>query len=207
MSNYTLNISFTNQQLQDFYATGSRVSVGKQVAGGAPNVIWQSFAPLQSNEVGWVEEYGIYVSNTQVQQGATITILSSTPVGAATDKLYTLESSGVISGPTTGGVVDSFALLNDYSNQDYITVGLYQDATVNGVDIIGNAVSAAPTLLASTAVMEPSKTVYIWLESDITGNSVVTTVTSPMTELKFGGGVNQITVAYDTQTGLFIVQS
>jgi hypothetical protein len=207
MPSYTLTVNFTSQQLQDLNVTGSRVSIGKQVEGRSPNVIWQNFVTLQVNQVNWVEEYGIYVSNTEVQQGATITQLSSTPIGAATGQLYTLESSEVISGPTTGGVTNAFALLNEYSNKDYMTVGLYQDATVNGFAIAGNAVSAAPTLLASTAVMTPSTTLYIWLESDVTSNSIATTVTSPMTELAFGGAISQMSVSYDTQTGMFIIQS
>ncbi|MEP0263714.1 hypothetical protein [Dokdonia sp.] len=207
MSDYILTINFTDEQLNDIYNTDTRVILGKQAGGGEPHVAWQSFNPFQSNQVNWIEEYGIYVSNTQAQHGAALTQLSSIPIGAATGKLYTLEPSGVISGPDTGGMANAFALLNQYSNQDYITVGLYQDAIVNGIEIIRNAVSAAPVLLASTTIMTPSITLYIWLQSQVTGNSVVTTVTSPMTELVFGGGISQTSVSYDTQTGMFIIQS
>ena len=88
-----------------------------------------------------------------------------------------------------------------------MTVGLYQDARVNGTEIAGNALSAVPVLLASTSVMTPYTTVYVWLQSDVISNTVVTRVTSPMTELKFGGGVNEISLKYDRTTGHFINNS
>ncbi len=203
MADYTLNINFTSDQLDAIYNTGSNIIIAKPSGGDSPNVAWQSFSPLQNNTLTWEEQYGIYVSNSSVEHGATLDQLSSTSIGAAMNKLYTLEASGVIDGPDNGGAANSFALLNSYDNQDYMTVGLFQDATVNGTQIMGNATSAAPTLLASTAIMTPYTTVYVWIQSQVESNSVVTTVTSPMTELVFGGGVNTLTVQYDSDSGQF----
>ena len=202
---FTLNASFTNDQLNWIYAAGSNVIIAKPSADGSnPNVAWLVFKPLQANTATWQEEYGIYCSTQQIQNGAVLTQLSSVPVPAVENKLYTLQQSGVIAGPSNGGTQDSFSLLNQYGNVPMMTVGLYQDATVNGTNIMNSAVSAAPVLLQSTAVMTPYTTVYIWLQSNIISNTVVTTVTSPMTELKFGGGTDKISVAYDSQSGTFI---
>ena len=207
MADYTLNINFNNDQLEAIYSTNSNIIIAKPSGGDSPNVAWQSFKPLQSNTLTWDEQYGIYVSNSSVEHGATLDQLSSTSIGAAMNMLYTLEPSGIINGPSTGGAANSLALLNSYDNKDYMTVGLFQDATVNGTQIIGNATSAAPTLLASTAIMTPFTTVYIWIQSQVESNSVVTTVTSPMTPLVFGGGVNELTVQYDTDSGQFPTSS
>lgn len=204
MPNYELDIAFTNEQLQILYATGSNVIVAKPTGGSGPNVAWQVFKPMQANQVTWEEQYGIYASTTQIVNGARLSRLSSTGVPAAISKLYTLEDSAAITGPASGGTQDSYALYNTYSNQPFMTVGLYQDATVNGTSIAGNAVSAVPVLLQSTSVMTPFTTVYIWLQSQVVSNTVVTTVTSPMTQLKFGGGINSISVAYDSATGHFL---
>ena len=203
MATYQLNINFTNDQLQAIEDTASSVIIAKPPSNGGSIVAWQSFSPLQNNTVTWDEEFGIYVSNSQVVNGANLDQLSSVPIGAAMDKLYTLQDSGIITGPDAGGEANSFSLLNQYSKQPYITVGLYQDATVNGTDIIGNAISAAPELLASTAVITPYTTVYVWLQSNVSSNSVVTTVTSPMSSSTFGGGVDDITLVYDSESGTF----
>ncbi|QHI35474.1 hypothetical protein IMCC3317_08200 [Kordia antarctica] len=204
MSTFNLKTAFTNEQLRNIYIAGINVIVAKPTGGGNPNVAWQVYKPLQGNTITWKEEYGIYASTSDVVNGARLSQLSSVPVGAIQNKLYTLEPDGSTSGPASGGKPNSYALENKYSNKDYMTVGLFQDANVNGTDIAGNAISAVPTLLAHTAVMTPYTTVYIWLESNVVSNTVVTNVTSPMTALKFGGGVDTISVAYDSETGKFI---
>lgn len=204
MPSYNLNTAFTNEQLQTIWMTGTNVIVAKPTGGSNPNVAWQVFKPLQANTLSWVEEYGIYVSTSAITNGATLTQLSSTGIPAVMDKAYTLNDAGVIIGPASGGAPNSYSLLNQYTGKDYMTVGLYQDATVNGTAISGNALSAAPVLLQSTATMTPYTTVYIWLQSQVVSNTVVTTVTSPMTKLVFGNGVNDISVAYDSASGTFI---
>jgi hypothetical protein len=202
---YELAVAFTNEQLNTIYATGTNVIVAKPSGGGAPNVAWQAFRPMQANTLDWEELYGVYASTAQITNGAKLTQLSSTGIPAAMEKLYTLQPSGVIAGPASGGTSNAFSLLNQYaSSMGYMTVGLYQDATINGTKIAGNAVSAAPVMLQSTATMTPYTTVYIWLASQVVSNSVVTTVTSPMTELRFGGGVDTISVSYDSSSGKFL---
>lgn len=204
MSTFRLNAAFTDEQLGVLYATGTNVIVAKPTADGNPNVAWQVFKPMQANTLSWSEEYGIYASTSGINNGAVLSQLSSTKLGSAMNKLYTLEDSAQMSGPATGGKANSFALCNKYSPKPYMTVGLYQDANVNGTDIAGNAISAVPVLLASTAIMTPYTTVYIWLQSQVVSNTVVTSVTSPMTKLKFGGGTNEISVKYDSNSGTFI---
>ncbi|MBV7530850.1 hypothetical protein [Chitinophaga sp. sic0106] len=204
MADYSLNVGFTNDQLKTLYATGTNVVVAKPSGAGNPNVAWQVFKPLMANQLAWDEQYGLYASTSNVTNGATLTQMSSVPVGAAMNKLYTLQDSGVISGPASGGQQNAFSLLNVYSGMPYMTVGLYQNANVNGIDILGNAISAVPVLKMSTAVMTPYTTVYIWLQSQVASNSVVTNVTSPMTQLNFGGGINNISVAYDSDSGTFL---
>ena len=201
---YRLDISFTNEQLEIIEATNTKVIVAKPTSGNEPNVAWQTFHPFQDNSLSWTEEFGIYTSSTEIAHGAQLQQLSNTPIGAVTNMLYTLNNAGVIAGPVEGGTQNAFSLVNGYRSKKYVTVGLFQDARVNGVEIIGNATSAAPVLLASTAVMTPFTTVYVWLQSNVDGNTVVTEVTSPMTQLKFGGGVDKISVNYNTNSGRFI---
>jgi hypothetical protein len=204
MANYKLDVAFTKAQLETLYITGSNVVIAKPSGGGSPNVAWQVFKPMQANTLNWGEEYGIYASTAAVVNGATLSQLSNVPVGAAMNKLYTLEPNSIITGPASGGQPHAYSLENRFDPKPYMTVGLFQDATVNGTDIIGNAVSAAPVMLASTANMTPYTTVYIWIQSQVVSNSVVTSVTSPMTELRFGGGTNEMKIAYDSQSGKFL---
>ena len=204
MANYELKVGFSDEDLKMLYATGTNVVIAKPSLGSTPNVAWQVFLPMQANTISWEEKYGIYASTSEVVNGAKLSQLSSVPIPAAINKLYTLESQAIITGPASGGSPDSYSLINKWDVKPYVTVGLYQDATVNGTDIKDNALSAAGVPLNSTAVMTPYTVVYIWLQSQVLSNTVVTNVTSPMTELEFGGGVNTISVVYDPSTGNFI---
>ncbi|HEY3759706.1 MAG TPA: hypothetical protein VGL37_08070 [Solirubrobacteraceae bacterium] len=77
---------------------------------------------------------------------------------------------------------------------------------INGRPTNGNAISAAPVLYNSTAQMTPFTTIYLWVQSQVQSNSVVTLVTSPMTKVTFGDGVTSISLEYEPQTGTFVPQ-
>lgn len=203
MENFNLNVAFTNDQLATFYATGTNVVVAKPAGVGSANVAWLVFKPLQSNKLEWKEEYGIYASTSEVKNGARLSQLSATKIGVPSNKLFTLEPSGAMIGPNTGGAPGSYSLLNQY-DRPYLTVGLFQNATVNGTDIIGNALSAVPVLKESTIEMTPFTTVYIWLQSNVISNTVVSSVSSNRTELVFGGTKTSVNLSYDSHLGKFI---
>jgi hypothetical protein len=207
MPNYALSISLTQQQLEIFYATGSNVVVAKPTEGGAPNVAWQVFRPLESNIVNWEEQYGIYASTVAVENGAQLTQMSRTSYPATEGKTYVLMADGSFGPPSGAGSQASYYAANAYPDKPYLTLGLFQDATVNGQQVPGNAISAAPVLLESTAKMTPYTTLYIWLQSEVKSNTVVTEVTSPQTEVRFGGGTTEISLGYDSSSGKFVVKS
>lgn len=204
MSQYTLNFNFTTDQLQTLYMTGTNVVIARSLNGQMPIVAWQVVRPMQANTLGWENAYGIYASTTNIQNGAVINQMSESPSGAVMGKMYTLEQQGFISGPGANSTPGAYSLTNKFSNLQYLTTGLFQGATVNGMYIPNNVCTAQPTLLMSTAVMSPDTAIYIWLQSMVMSNSVVTYVTSPMTKLNFGGSVNQMSVQYDSASGRFI---
>ena len=206
MPTFSLALSFTQTDLDRFYATGTNVVIAKPNDGGAPNVAWLVCRPLIGNHISWEELYGIYASNSDVVNGAALTQISSTSFPAVADKLYTMTPSGYVAGPANGGSPGSYSLDNEYNNlpKGYLTVGLYQNATVDTLPIAGNAVSAAPVLYGSTATMTPYTTVYVWMQSQVRSNTVVTTVTSAMTQVTFGGDTPDVALQYNPSTGTFI---
>jgi hypothetical protein len=203
---YQLSTAFSAEDLNRFYATGTNVIVAKPNAGGMPNVAWIVFRPFLGNVMTWEEQYGLYASNSDIVNGAFLTQMSKTDYPALDGKIYSLNAAGFFGPPTSGGTALSYTVANDYNNlpKGYLTFGLYQDAVVNGEARNGNAVSATPVLLNSTAVMRPFNTVYLWTQSQVKSNTVVTNVTSPMTEVRFGGTVSSVSLVYDATTGRFV---
>lgn len=204
MSKFNLKIAFTSEQLGILYATGTNVIIGKPSDGRSPAVAWQVFRPMQGNNMSWKEEYGMYASTADIKNGAVLSQLAKTPIGIETGKQYILQNSGAIIGPHGGGFPNAFMFSNQYSGRHYMVAGLFQDAIINGVNMIGNTVSATTVLMQSNAIMNPNTTIQIWLQSQVVSNSVVTNITSPVTELKFGGNVTDLSITYDSASGKFV---
>ena len=73
MSTFTLNTAFTSADLERLHSTGTNVVVAKPSQDTVvPNVAWVVYRPLIDNRMTWEEEYGIYASNTDLINGATL---------------------------------------------------------------------------------------------------------------------------------------
>jgi hypothetical protein len=206
MTSFNLSTSFTQTDLERFLASGTNVVVAKPTGGGSPNVAWIVYRPLNNNAISWEENYGVYASNADVVHGATLSQMSATPYPAVAGMLYSMSASGAIIGPNSGGTANAYAIVNGYSNlpKGYLTMGLFQDATVDGNQLVGNAVSAAPVIFNSTATMLPFTTVYLWTQSQVVSNTVVTNVTSPMTMVKLSATNPSAALTYNAITGTFV---
>ena len=205
MPTYTLNLTLSPEQLKNFYPD-SNIIIAKPTKGESPNVAWQTFHPFEHNSVTWEEQYGIYVSSASVEHGAQLTRMSMSHFPAMEQKLYTLGEDAVFGDPpeASEGVAGSFYAENNYEEQRPLTFGLFQDAVVNGKQIPGNAISAASVPHKNKATMTPHTTVFIWVESNVASNTVVTEVNSHQTEAVFGEGKFDISLAYDDASGNFI---
>lgn len=207
MANYTLSLAFSQAQLEVLYMTGSNIVVAKPTEGSAPNVAWQVFRPMEANSISWEEQYGIYASTAEIHNGAKLSQLSRTEFPATGGGQYTLSPHATFGLSGGAGERSSYYATNSYPEKPFLTFGLFQDATVNGQQVAGNAISAAPVLLESTARMTPYTTLYVWVQSEVMSNTVVTQVTSPQTKVVFGGGVSDVALEYESAKGIFVAKS
>lgn len=73
MSNYKLNVSFSENALRTIYAAGQKLAIVKSVEGDKGNaVIWVATLPFLSNEIEWENNYQLYASRQEAMHGATI---------------------------------------------------------------------------------------------------------------------------------------
>ncbi len=206
MPTYTLNTEFTNQDLERFYMSGTNVIIAKETAGGTHNIAWVVFRPLQKNTVQWDDNYGIYASNTDLMNGVVVNQMATTGIPAVIEKTYDFGPNGIFGPPTSPGSPNAYTAGNHFNNlpKGYLTMGLTQDAAVNGTHVTGNVASATVVLFNSSAVLAPGTTIKIWAQSQVVSNTVITTITSPVTQVTFGGGITDIDLKYDPQSGKFI---
>jgi hypothetical protein len=199
MPTYNLNLNINQSDLQNLMASGSNIVVGKQI--GSQNVAWIAFRPLSANSVTWVEEYNVYASSTQLQNGATIMQMSNTPASLGT--IYALGDSGMFTaqGSAPAG---SYGVLNQSNFMgSSLTFGLSQSANVNGSQLNGKAVSAETVFFQALTMLSPSPSLVVWVQSGIQSSTVVTSVSAPQTRVSFGGGVTQASLKYDGNSGSF----
>jgi hypothetical protein len=207
---FTLNLLIDTEDLRTIRDAGENVLIAKPVNGSEPNVVWLDFDPFEANEVQWSEEYGIYVSNAQVQQGANISKLSETGVGLSAETFYALESDATFHGPTGDSApAGSFGADNQMPSSSYraLTFGLTQSAIVQGNQINLKPINAQSVPAMQQATFTPLTTIFVWLDALVVSETVITNVSSPMTRVTFGGQVTEQTLRYDAAVGKFVVQT
>ena len=204
MPNYTLKITFTSDQLKTLLASETKVVLAKTSQGSNPNVVWQAFLPQQNNLISWNDQYGIYASHSPITNGTVLNQLAATPAGIPVGNLYSLQNSSAILGPITGGQSGSFAIANHITSKDFLTFGLYLNAVINQSECTGNAISATAVSMSETLYIKPPDTIHIWLASQVMGNTVLTPISSPVTQIKCSKKQNTIALQYDAVSGKFL---
>lgn len=197
------------KDLEFIKAAQQRITLAKPVNSETPSVIWLSIDPFQSTDVQWTEQYGIYASATQFAEGASITKLSETdPFPAQDGAYYTLAASTNFNGPFPGGGVarGSFGAQNDVPSSAYpvLTFGLTQNAMINQRPSERKPLSATPVLATQFVNMTPYTIVYAWLQSQFTSETIITRITGKRAKIKLGGGVNNVTLKYSAELGMFV---
>jgi len=207
MSNYRLQLQFDKNTLHEIKQAKQRVMLAKPVNGEDPNVVWLSVDPFESTEIEWSEEYGIYVSSTGVQHGAAIRKISETEIPAQDGDLYELTDEATFRGPIDDDNVPrgSFAAHNKMHYEDYpsLTFGLTQTALINQKPAERKPISATPVIATQHAVMTPFTHVYIWLQAEFESETIITKISGDPTIVRFGGGVDEMSLTYQPKVGKF----
>jgi hypothetical protein len=168
MQTYNLYLSIDETDLKAIYQAGENIMIGKTVneISGMPSVAWLSFAPYQDNAVTWEEEYGIYASHTE----GNIEVSTQAPYPSQTGSCYVLTKDGEFEGPTSCLVpiqAEQFGAVNQFQAYQFMTFGMMQAATVNGVAKNPVPVSAEIIPVNQQAVFSPMQTVWVWLQSSV----------------------------------------
>jgi hypothetical protein len=205
MANYQLHLNISQQDLSGILASGMRVVLARTVNGQA-NVAWVVFSPMISNSVEWNDDYALYASNTSIQQGAQIMMMSQTGMPAQSGSMYVFESSMTFSGPRQGGAGPGSYGIQNAAPPNFspsMTFGLFQRASVNGGS--SQAPLSATALMSNmVSVLTPSGQVYIWLQSNAQAGTIVNASTNRSTVVNFGNGVFDITMLYNGAQGVFV---
>jgi len=205
---FNLKLLIDSDTLPIIRDAGQRITLAKPVnSDSSPSVVWLSIDPFASTDVSWEEQYGIYASTTEVAEGATITKMSETGVGAQDGATYSFTPGAVFNGPNPGGVPrGTYGAQNDMPSSAYpvLTFGLTQNALVNQVAAQRKPLSATRVLATQFAAITPFTIVYVWLQAQFRSETIITRITGRNTKVRLGGGVNEATLKYNAELGVFV---
>ncbi len=204
MSSYRLNIHFTEEALKVIYAAHQKLALTKAVAGNmGKSVIWVATLPFERNAIEWKENYMLYSSREEVQNGANIKKLSDT---TAIDNVVYDFSSAIFQNakPSECVGVNEYAVHNAMDHYESLTFGLAQEVTVNGQTREGNPINALTLPYNHTAVMAPVEKVRIFLANSVDDGIVMSKQFSNAIEVEFRGNETEKTITYDCEKGMFI---
>ncbi|MBL8300452.1 MAG: hypothetical protein JNN30_19110 [Rhodanobacteraceae bacterium] len=207
MPRYELNLQIDSQSVAMLRAAGQRITIGRSVNGGSPNLAWLAFNPFISNTISWEEAYGLYASTVNLVNGASIYPLSAVEPPAREASIYPFLPSMYFGNPMQGGVpAGSYGIQNTAppSSFQMLTFGLTQAAVVNGAGTPFQATSAIQLLPQMSAVLTPSSTIYVWLQSMFGSGTFIGNLSGPTTRVTFGGSVTSQSLVYDPNRGVFV---
>lgn len=147
--NYTLNINIDPADLSSIMMSGNQVQLYSITDNGTA-VVWLAFNPLVQNTITWTEQYEIYVSNTQVVNGASVNIMAST--NASPQNLYTWTGMSFNTQPAPALGSTQYMLGNSAMPMPHATLGLAKAANVNGMQTGNNPVNATEVMANATII-------------------------------------------------------
>ncbi len=180
---YQLNIEIPSDGLRTLSKANQYITIVKSMPNGA-QVAWVSFRPMLTNFVTWDEQYSVYASTTNIQDGATIVTQSTR--AASLGRVYTLTGGQFDTGQP-GVPVQSFGVANGdavltVDGVSMVTCGLYQGANVNG-NVVAGAINAVAVPFMNEAVFTPIEKVQIFASSLQDNGIVISSVTSAALEV------------------------
>ncbi len=219
MPTYMLTLVFNPSDLQTIYAAGEQVVIARRFSDSESNVAWLCFKPFETNVVGWEDQYGLYASQTS----GMVTMSAKTGDDIPSGTYYNMTSSG-FEGPFSGDGApppDSYRAFNQMTDYPVFGFGVIQAASVNGAKVEAGPATAVEVPMSQFATFTPVETLYVWLQSNVAAGDKVAvpppgrnlaaaqvgSVSSPSTEIRFGGGVVSLAYRYDAKTATFLPAS
>lgn len=204
MSNYKLNVSFSDEALKTIYAAGQKLAIVKSVEGDSGNpVVWVATLPFENNEIEWQNNYQLYSSRQEAMHGATISKLSET--AGITELAYDFKDAVFQNAQSSAAVgKNEYGVHNMMSAYASLTFGLAEAVRVNGETQTGKPINAILLPYNHTAVMSPIEKIQVFLANDINDGVVQTREFSNKIELVYSGNETEKTIKYDETKGLFV---
>ena len=206
MANYRLNITFRDKDLDLIYQTGEKVVLIKHTEGSADSqVAWVTFNPLLYNTIDWQNNFAVYASTTDLQNGAKINMMSDKM--ASSKVLYNFEN-GYFKNPSPSETLsaNTYAICNNYASKRALTYGLAQEVVVNDEAFPNKPINAILVPFGQSVQMTPIEVIDVYLMCDIETSTVVSKIMSPVLTITYRDEETAHTIEYNGDAGKFFLK-
>lgn len=206
MASYRLNITFKEKDMDLIYETGEKVVLVKHTEGNADSqVAWVTFDPLMYNTIDWQNDFAVYASTSDLQNGAKISMMSDK---MASPKIMYNFNSGHFRDPAPADTLgaNTYAICNNFRQKKAITFGLAQQIVVNDEAFPNKPINAILVPFGQSAQMTPIEKIDVYLICDIETSTVVSKVMSPVLTVTYGDEIVTNTIEYNGDTGKFFLK-
>lgn len=204
---YQITINIDDAGLKKIYQAQQYVTLVKNVianplsSGNLP-IAWLSFAPLETNQITWTENYYMYASTTELTAGATISMTSQSQTEVQQGWVYTFAQGQFNGSPAAGS---TFNVANQTATGEF-TFGLAQQATLNNVSTLA-PLNAQPVLFNETATFTPTETISVFLSSLADNGVILSQVASNALGLTLTSQDPSANVGFNDSSNTFFQQS
>lgn len=201
MSSYKLTIQFKTKDVHIINESKQQITLVKEVHGsnGSP-VSWVTFSPFENNVITWEEEYGIYVSITEIKAGANI--IKTSAVNPATSGVCYPFDTGAFKSPETGKHKENSYNIKNETSKKY-TFGMAQSVIANGKKFDANPLNAVPVLSHEPAEFTPIEKLQVFLHAEFDNGVIITHIDSKALSLDLTDKSTAI-IHYDQVSGQFL---
>lgn len=206
MASYRLNITFKEKDMDLIYETGEKVVLVKHTEGNADSqVAWVTFDPLMYNTIDWQNNFAVYASTSDLQNGAKISMMSDKM--ASPKILYNFDNGYFKNpAPTETLGVNTYAISNNFNHKKALTFGLAQQIVVNDEAFPNKPINAILVPYGQSAQMTPIEKIDVYLMRDIETSTVVSKIMSPILTVIYEGEIITNTIEYNGDTGKFFLK-
>lgn len=173
MKNYKLKNRISENSMKSLYQRQEKIVLVKHTMEENDfKVAWVAFRPFMNNIVEWKDEYSLYVSNNEIQNGVTLNKLSE--IKAVPQIIYRFKN-GVFNDPLPYSAVgfNTYAVKNEFSGYQELTFGIAQNVMINGEVFVNKPINALRVTYKQTATITPLETLDVYLKNDVENSTIV----------------------------------
>lgn len=204
MPNYCLHVRFNENDLRTIQQANQKVVIAKHTAGNAEfQVAWISFRPFMENTIEWSNDFAMYASTTEIENGATINMLSYKEVET---KVQYQFKDGIFQNATPQADLDdkTYSISNQMNDYARLTFGLAQSVIVNGEAFVNLPINAFYLHYGQNVKITPTEKISVYLKADVGEGTIINLITSIAMPIEYTESEIDLTIMYDGSKCEFI---